>query len=213
MARLTRKNATEILSQLKKDQLKEIARIFGLPVSGNKDELISLIVSNTRPSDLAKVLESEIGPKEKKKGDTKPKAETKQKRREQDVDASKLFKEIVKLLKKVTPPKVKSEDELELYVLGLLQGKFESKKIEVVPQTIAVSKGKTTQPDIVVGGVVAVELKYIRGSGDADRGIGQATKYASMYPYVVLYYYDPQKRSHHSNSALAKNIELIVYPR
>ncbi|MBE8540251.1 SAP domain-containing protein [Geoglobus acetivorans] len=212
MARLTRKNAAEILSQLKKDQLKEISRIFGLPVSGNKDELISLIVSSTRPSDLAKVLESEIGPKEKKK-DVRPKTEAKQKKREQDVDASKVFREIVKLLRKITPPKVKNEDELELYVLGLLQGKFENKKIEVVPQTIAVSKGKTTQPDIVVGGAVAVELKYIRGSGDADRGIGQATKYASMYPYVVLYYYDPQKRSHHSNSALAKNIELIVYPK
>ena len=95
MARLTRKNAAEILSQLKKDQLKEIARIFGLPVSGNKDELISLIVSNTRPSDLAKVLESEIGPKEKKKDDTKPKAETKQKRCESENESSKLFKEIV----------------------------------------------------------------------------------------------------------------------
>ncbi|AIY90031.1 SAP domain-containing protein [Geoglobus acetivorans] len=213
MARLTRKNAAEILSQLKKDQLKEIARIFGLPVSGNKDELINNIVSNTKLSELAKVLESEIKQRDEKREATKIKSENKQKKQEQDVDASKIFKEIVRLLRKITPPKVKNEDELELYVLGLLQGKFESRKIEVVPQTIAVSKGKTTQPDIVVGGAVAVELKYIRGSADADRGIGQATKYASMYPYVVLYYYDPQKRSHHSNSALAKNIELIVYPK
>lgn len=209
MVRLTRKNIAEILSGLKKDDLKEIARMFGLRVSGNKDELISLIVSNTKPSELAKVLEIESEPKQKEEAKT----ETKHRKQRPEVDAPKLFKEIVRLLKKITPPKVKNEDELELYILGFLQGKYAGKKIEVVPQTITVSKGKTTQPDIVVGGAVAVELKFIRGSDDSDRGIGQAVKYASVYPYVILYYYDPQKRSHHSKSALAKNIELIVYPK
>jgi hypothetical protein len=83
---------------------------------------------------------------------------------------------------------VKNEEELELYVLGLLQGKFAGKKTEVVLQTISVSKGKTTQPDIVVGGVVTVELEHIKSAADADRAIGQATKYAGMYSYVVFYY-------------------------
>lgn len=209
MARLTRKSAADLLSEMKKDELKEIANMFGLPVSGTKDELVSRIISNTKLSDLTKVLETRPETKQEKKD--KPQA--KQKKQDSEIDASKLFKEIVKLLKRITPPKVKNEDELELYVLGLLQGKFAGKKVEVVPQTIAVSRGKTTQPDIVVGGAVAVELKYIRGSDDSDRGIGQAVKYAGMYPYVVLYYYDPHKRSHHSKSALAKNIELIVYPK
>lgn len=178
MAKLTRKNAAEFLSELKRDELKEIASMFGLPISGTKDELVSRILSNTKLSDLAKVLG--VKPESKQKKDEMSQA--KQKKQDSEVDASKLFKEIVKLLKRITPPKVKNEDELELYVLGLLQGKFASKKIEVVPQTIAVSRGKTTQPDIVVGGAVAVELKYIRGSDDSDRGIGQAVKYASMYP-------------------------------
>ncbi|AEA46900.1 SAP domain-containing protein [Archaeoglobus veneficus] len=209
MVKLTRKNAAEFLSELKKDELKEIASMYGLPVSGTKDELVSRILSNAKLSDLAKILE--VKPESKQKEDVKPQA--KQKKQDPEIDASKFFKEIVKLLKKITPPKVKNEDELELYVLGLLQGKFASRKIEVVPQTIAVSRGKTTQPDIVVGGAVAVELKYIKGADDSDRGIGQAVKYASTYPYVVLYYYDPQKRSHHSKSALGKNIELVVYPK
>ena len=211
MARISRRVLAEHLSELTKDELKEIARMFGLPVSGTKDELISRILSNTKPSELAKVLEIEVESEQKQKKEEKPK-KAKQKIEAPEVDALKLFKEVVKLLKSVTPPKVKNEDELELYFLGLLQGRFYGKKIEVLPQTIAVSRGKTTQPDIVVGGVVAVELKYVRSSGDADRGIGQAAKYASMYPYVVLYYYDPQKRSHHSKSALVNNVELIVYP-
>ncbi len=211
MARLTRERLAEHLSELKKDELKEIARMFGLSVSGTKDQLISNILSNTKPSELAKVLGIEAKSEQKQKKEDKSK-KTKQKSKTQEVDASKIFKEVVRLLKSATPPKVKNEDELELYFLGLLQGRFYGRKIEVVPQTIAVSRGKTTQPDIVVGGVVAVELKYVRSSGDADRGIGQAAKYASMYPYVVLYYYDPQKRSHHSKSALGNNVELIVYP-
>ncbi len=36
--RLTRKNAREMLLGLYKEELKEIARMFGLPVSGTKDE-------------------------------------------------------------------------------------------------------------------------------------------------------------------------------
>ncbi len=206
MARITRETLAEHLYELTKDELKEIARMFGLPVSGTKDELVSRILSNTKPSELAKVLGVGALTKQKKKESKTEKAKA------QEIDASKLFKEIVKLLKSVTPPKVKNEDELELYFLGLLQGRFYGKRIEVVSQTVTVSKGKTTQPDIVVGGVVAIELKYIRGSDDSDRGIGQAVKYASTYPYVVLYYYDPQKRSHHSRAALGSNIELIVYP-
>ena len=90
-----------------------------------------------------------------------------------------------KTLRVSTPPKVKNEDVLELYFLGLLQGIFYRRNVSVISQTVTVSKGKTTQPDIVIVDVVAVELKYIKSAGDADRGIGQAVKYASMYPYIV----------------------------
>ncbi len=100
---------------------------------------------------------------------------------------------MIEYLKKARPPQIRNEDELELFFLGYLQGTFLNEKIEIIPQNI-ISRGKQSQPDIVVGGTVAIELKYIRSLKDANEGVGQASSYASIYPHVVLYYYDPRRK-------------------
>mgnify|MGYP000014572512 CR=1 FL=1 len=202
--RLTRKSAKELLLELYKEDLKEIARIFRLPVSGTKSELVETILNNVKLSELSKTLELYFEEEE---------LESKSKPEKKEIDAEKLFRDTVKLLKKLKLPrlpKVKDEDDLKLYISGFLQGAYQRRKIEVRNEVLGI-KG---QVDILVGNAVVVEVKYIKGAAEADKGIGQAKRYAKMYPYVILYYYDPQKRSHHDKSSVSEeNMELITYPR
>ncbi len=66
MPRLTRKLLEERLFELKKEELKEIARMFALSVSGTKEDLVNTIISKTKASELAKVLNIKIQTKPKK---------------------------------------------------------------------------------------------------------------------------------------------------
>jgi len=120
MQKLTRKKARFILSDLTRQRLVEICRMFGLAVSGTKEELIDRILNEVKPlSDLLKVVE-EYGSYECVQKTTK------------EQDSEKIFKEVVKVLKNIKPPGPFSkcpEKSLEFYILGYLEGYFRRRKI------------------------------------------------------------------------------------
>jgi len=170
--RLTRKNAREMLLGLYKEELKEITRMFGLPVSGTKDELTEIILSNVKLSELSKILEELHSFEEE--------VELKDKPEKKEIDAEKLFREVKRLLKNLKLPRlpeVKDEDDLKLYISGFLQGAYQRKKIGVKNEVLGI-KG---QVDILVGDTVVVEVKYIKKASQADVGIGQARRVLKEY--------------------------------
>ncbi len=161
-------------------------------------------MSDVKLSELSKILE-ELYSFEEEVELKKPE--------KKEIDAEKLFIEVKRLLKNLKLPrlpKVKDEDDLKLYISGFLQGAHQRKKIGVKNEVLGI-KG---QVDILVGDTVVVEVKYIKKASQADVGIGQDRRYSKMYPYMILFYYDPRNKSYHDESSLPEdNVELITYPK
>ncbi len=183
--RITRKKLREVLATLTKEDLKYIARHFDLPVSGNKNYLIELILLNVRPTEVLNFINTNYH--------KKMKMTTKISEDSEEV-YDQIFKKLVKILRKLkVPNKIKKEKELELYILGFLYGKF-GNKVKITPQAIGMLKGKLQRPDIVIDDKIAIELKYIRDRSKTYNGLGQLFHYNRLYPYVILYCYDPTKK-------------------
>jgi hypothetical protein len=125
----------------------------------------------------------------------------------------KLMKEIAKILKDLKDgniPKFFNERELEMFVLGVLKGKYGNKK-KITPQVVSYSKRKIIQPDIVVDDELAIELKSLRTTSDFERAIGQIKKYEESFPYRILLIYDPSGKSFKIDKKEFSNVELVVW--
>ena len=84
--------------------------------------------------------------------------------------------------------------------------------IDVNNQSVGVDRGRESRPDIVVDRRVAVEIKALKTKRELQRGLGQLQEYSHIFPYVILYLYDPEGISR-GIEAKIQNTEIIRYPR
>lgn len=87
--------------------------------------------------------------------------------------------------------------------------KYTDFEIEVTPDTLF------GQPDILIGGVLALEVKYNPKKSEMDRCIGQCAGYSREWVTWIVLYDTPQSRVNYIYQVLVDkgldNIPIIIY--
>lgn len=103
---------------------------------------------------------------------------------------------------------IEDEDDFR-DVLAEYLAKYTDFEIEVTPNTLI------GQPDILIGGVLALEVKYSPNKSEMDRCIGQCAGYSREWVTWIILYDTPQSRVNYISQVLVDkgldNIPIISF--